>query len=1373
MTAAILPSPAERRLARELAEIRSALDTIRESQRATQLANSTLYGNLTARDPNGTVRGVIGTQPDGAWAIVAQNGPPPDRPATPIATPSMSGIVVTWNGQLVSGRPADLLGVRVYVSRLGESFVPDDTNYVGLLQHAGDLPVGPLDAGVTFWVKFRAQSVSVDAQGEPILGVESFATSVVPGQVVAAAVIAGIVDDLALAAEAVTEAKLAAGAVTGTRIADDSISSPKIVAQAILALHIAADQIQAGHIAADTITGREIRALSILAEHIAANQIDAGHLKAGIIDADKLAATLVMATRIVLGDPTGARMELDATGLDQFDDSGARTLQFGADPAGGNFLTILDPANPAAALASIADNGVVTAQSFQVAGSLGYQGGEISEQFDALPKGFVTWGWRQTGDFTTDMTGIGELEAQCRPGRMYRIGHSACFVEPAASGQVGGDGGLTQGEMRLHYTTDGTRPTTASRVLGTTGRSAPGDFGGLMANFGQYSNNGAADVRLRVLITYQSHHGLSSRFITGNYDNGLLFWIEDVGPAIPAGGVSSTGGGTGTPAVATYTREWTATWARSWANGGFALRFSNGEMIQGYYDDGVNGDNVAAFGFDTASIQGALIGATIDTVAVYLYAHSWYWNSGGQARIRTHNFAVSDTLGAVSPTVAAPTLGKPEGRWIVLPTTVGDNFRGGTVQGFALDARDVARDLINYGRFDGIGWGSPPRLKIIFRAGGTGGSPTPGGGSSVPPPTNFTCTADAATRVVTNIWSAAAGVDATEIHEFLVDPSNTLKATIPAPGNQRASEPLAGGREYLYAARSVLNGVTSGFSDHIRIKSDWSVVNENAADPWTPGGGGGGGGTGGLPKTPGEGQWIGTQTGQNKYNIGIGESTTAHVDHSLAEIAAGFTSQWYQLSSDKLWTICKVQIDAATTSSGTKYARCEHRELGLNGTDKAAWDGTTGEHRLKHISKIMHVPPNKSSVCFSQIHNASSDLVRLQTEGSNGSLKLVLRNTPPGSSTETVRTVQASYTLGAEVSVAWSVVNGSGTVTINGTAWTFPAGDTGCYFKYGAYAQTNETIDNATDTCEVWVKNGSVETWHTGYPAPSTPTWLTGGTTPPPTPTPTPITRKAGVGGVATPAGATLATSDSTSALNITSGGTSSAPRVYDGQGHTCGRITVTASNVVVQNYNVRSGNQYGAVLNADNITFQNNDIKNVRVSGDGDLNAMTVWGNGIKILYNTAQDFVSGDPGGSHTDFMQTWVSSSHPVNSSNWQIIGNVATGPANPGRNNSIPSIHQCLMVESAGRGGNSGGSGSQNNWQVCSNTFGASWGQDMKFDTASTGIDICHNKMVGSSDRCIENDAGGGIKWWSSNTVGSGYGSIGMSVTSGTGPANPYA
>ena len=137
----------------------------------------------------------------------------------------------------------------------------------------------------------------------------------------------------------------------------------------------------------------------------------------------------------------------------------------------------------------------------------------------------------------------------------------------------------------------------------------------------------------------------------------------------------------------------------------------------------------------------------------------------------------------------------------------------------------------------------------------------------------------------------------------------------------------------------------------------------------------------------------------------------------------------------------------------------------------------------------MHVPPNKSWVCFSQIHDASSDLARLLTEGSNGTLKLTLRNTPPGSTSETTRTVQSSYTIGSNIAIKWSVVNGNGTVTVNGNSLTFPAGTSGCYFKYGSYAQTNETLDSASDTCEVWVQAGSSKTWHTGYAANTTPVY--------------------------------------------------------------------------------------------------------------------------------------------------------------------------------------------------------------------------------------------------------------------------------------------
>jgi hypothetical protein len=632
MTGPLLPSPAERRLARELAEIRSQLETLKGAARATQLGNSTLFGAIPVRDGSGAIRQVIGQQQDGTFGVSAHNGPPPDRPSTPIATPSPFGAIIEWNGQLVSGLPADFSHCNVYVAEVPDAPATELT-LVGSLSRAGQIPVGPLEPGRTYYAKLRAASTSKDADGSPLLGAESFETTVVAGAVVATTVLAGIVDDLALAAEAVTNAKLAANAVDGTKIAPDSIASPHIIARAIQALHVAADAIQAGAVAADVITGRELRALSILADHINTNAINAGHLQAGIIDADKLSAILILATRIILGDPTGARLEIDALGLDQFGEDGARTLQLGANPAGGNFLTIVDPANPQAALASIADNGVITAQSFLVAGSISYQGDELAQVFDALPRGLMTWGYRETGDYTTGMTGIMELEVAGQPGRMYRISHSACFVEPATPGT----NPTTQGEMRLHYTLDGSRPTTSSAVLTTTGRSAPGDYGGLMANFGQVGVEAAA-VRIRVLLTYQSHFGLSSRFITGGYSNGLLFWIEDVGTWEMPGGVSSAGAGTGATASATYRREWQATWARSWTNGGQDVRFSNGELVQGYFNDGTSGDQVSAFGFDDADIRASLAGATITSAELYLYAHHWYWNTG---RVR------DDRLGAV------------------------------------------------------------------------------------------------------------------------------------------------------------------------------------------------------------------------------------------------------------------------------------------------------------------------------------------------------------------------------------------------------------------------------------------------------------------------------------------------------------------------------------------------------------------------------------------------------------------------------------------------------------------------------------------------------------------------------------------------------
>lgn len=272
----------------------------------------------------------------------------------------------------------------------------------------------------------------------------------------------------------------------------------------------------------------------------------------------------------------------------------------------------------------------------------------------------------------------------------------------------------------------------------------------------------------------------------------------------------------------------------------------------------------------------------------------------------------------------------------------------------------------------------------------------------------------------------------------------------------------------------------------------------------------------------------------------------------------------------------------------------------------------------------------------------------------------------------------------------------------------------------------------------------------------------TGGSTPAPQQT-------LGVGGIATPSDAIVATGD-VGALNITSGGTAAKLKIYDGAGHTCGRVTITAPYVAVQNYNIRSGNQYGVVIDADNVILQNCDIANVRPSGDGDLNAITAWGSNIFILYNTAVNFVGTDPGASHTDFIQTWVSSSHPKASSNWTIKGNKAVGPSNSGRSNSIASIHQCVMGEGLNRGGNSGGNGSPSNWLICDNEFGDSWNQSIKLDGVDN-VSITRNRFTGSSDHAVDlGDGASGVKFYSDNTVGSGYGDVGISVTSGSGPTS---
>jgi hypothetical protein len=114
-------------------------------------------------------------------------------------------------------------------------------------------------------------------------------------------------------------------------------------------------------------------------------------------------------------------------------------------------------------------------------------------------------------------------------------------------------------------------------------------------------------------------------------------------------------------------------------------------------------------------------------------------------------------------------------------------------------------------------------------------------------------------------------------------------------------------------------------------------------------------------------------------------------------------------------------------------------------------------------------------------------------------------------------------------------------------------------------------------------------------------------------------------------------------------------PKVYDGQGHTIGRVTITASNVSCRTTGSGPGTSTARSSTAPPTSSSRTATSSRRAARPVTATSTPSpsWGGtNIAIRYNTAVDFVGVDPGSSHTDAIQTWVSSSHPVASSNWEI-------------------------------------------------------------------------------------------------------------------------
>jgi hypothetical protein len=256
-----------------------------------------------------------------------------------------------------------------------------------------------------------------------------------------------------------------------------------------------------------------------------------------------------------------------------------------------------------------------------------------------------------------------------------------------------------------------------------------------------------------------------------------------------------------------------------------------------------------------------------------------------------------------------------------------------------------------------------------------------------------------------------------------------------------------------------------------------------------------------------------------------------------------------------------------------------------------------------------------------------------------------------------------------------------------------------------------------------------------------------------------------GVGGIPAPAagpGVVLRTTDLADTWVLSTPNT-----IYDGGGHTVEKIEITADGVTVQNTYVRGAGNAGIYLQADNCTIQNCDIAQVNEGGEGDINGITFFGNGTKILYNVIgkSDFlVDGELNGSHTDGIQTWATPGKD-SSSNVEIRGNWISGPAQSDERY----LHQGVQAEGPdSEDGGGGGTGTSTNWIVTDNYFKTYGNQCLHFDDIHDVV-VARNTFDGSCTKIVEpGDFSTGIQFYSDNIITGSYGSKGVSTISGSGP-----
>jgi poly(beta-D-mannuronate) lyase len=167
------------------------------------------------------------------------------------------------------------------------------------------------------------------------------------------------------------------------------------------------------------------------------------------------------------------------------------------------------------------------------------------------------------------------------------------------------------------------------------------------------------------------------------------------------------------------------------------------------------------------------------------------------------------------------------------------------------------------------------------------------------------------------------------------------------------------------------------------------------------------------------------------------------VELPQSQLAEGYGSYYFR-SPDGAAVMFRAPAGGATTS-GSSYPRSELREM--DGSRQAAWSTRSGNHVLTVKQAVTALPPVKPHIVTAQIHGGNDDVVQIRLEGKR------LIATFLG---DEAAVLDPDYKLGTPYIVALGATKGRVSVWHNGVKrLDKPYSGSRCYFKTGAYLQTN------------------------------------------------------------------------------------------------------------------------------------------------------------------------------------------------------------------------------------------------------------------------------------------------------------------------------